>query len=121
MISQFWLYFLGTGIIMRMIVPPLHSRNKTPTCYVRNKTNRDIHHFHFGVLFAITALLLVLLNGLNKPLLFFGAMGLSLMADELFIIRDISSKYFTKKGVFLSVLGHILIGIVITLVLIWVY
>jgi len=117
MIEQFWVYFLGTGIVTRILTPPLHFRNKTPTNLIRRKTKKEIHHFHFGLLFAIAAVLLIALNGLNKPILFFGAIGLSFIADELFIIKDFS-EYFTKKGLFLSVLGHLVIGIIITLILV---
>lgn len=120
MIGQFWLYFLGTGLIMRAITPPLHFRNKTPTHYLRRKTKKNIHHLHIGFLFAIAAFFLVMINGINKPLLFFGAMALSLIADEIFIVSDFS-EYFGKKGFFLSVLGHMIIGIIMTLILIWVY
>jgi len=120
MIQQFWLYFLGTGIVMRILTPPLHFRNKTPTNFVRRKTQKEIHHFHFGLIFAIAAMLLVAINGLNKPILFFGAIGLSFIADELFIVKDFS-KYFTRNGIFLSILGHLLIGAIITLLLVLVY
>lgn len=120
MIEQFWFYFLGTGIVTRILVPPLHFRNKTPTNFVRRKTKKEIHHFHFGLLFAIAAMLLIVINGLNKPILFLGAIGLSFIADELFIMKDFS-KYFTRKGIFLSVLGHLVIGVIITLLLVWAY
>jgi len=117
MIEQFWFYFLGTGIVTRILTPPLHFRNKTPTNFVRRKTQKEIHHFHFGLLFAIAAILLIALHGLNKPILFFGAIGLSFIADELFIIKDFS-EYFTKKGLLLSVIGHLVIGVIITLLLV---
>jgi hypothetical protein len=125
MIEQFWMYFLGTGVVMRLLVPPLHFKNKTPTNFIRrkiqkNSSHMEIHHFHFGLLFAVAALLLIAIHGLNKPILLFGAMGLSFIADELFIVKDFS-EYFTKKGLYLSVLGHVLIGVIITLLLVWVY
>jgi len=120
MIEQFWLYFLGTGVVIRTLTPPLHFRNKTPTNFIRRKTQKEIHHFHFGLIFAIAALLLIAINGLNKPILFFGAIGLSFIADELFIVKDFS-KYFTRKGLMLSILGHLIIGVIITLLLVWVY
>ena len=120
MIGQFWLYFLGTGIVMRILTPPFHFRNKTITHYIRKKTNKDIHHLHFGLLFAIAAILLMFFNGLNKPLLFFGAMGLSLIADEIFFVKNFSN-YFSKKGFLLSIVGHLIIGIIITIILLLVY
>ena len=106
---------------MRVLTPPFHFKNKTITHYIRKKTKKNIHHLHFGLLFAITALLLILLRGINNPLLFFAAMGLSLIADEIFIFRDVQEKYFTKKGFFLSILGHFIIGVIMTLILVWVY
>ena len=105
---------------MRTLVPPLHFRNKTPTNFIRRKTQKEIHHFHFGLIFAIAALLLIAINGLNKPILFFGAIGLSFIADELFIMKDFS-KYFTRKGLMLSILGHLVIGVIITMILVWIY
>ena len=120
MIEQFWFYFLGTGIVTRILTPPLHFRNKTPTNFVRRKTKKEIHHFHFGLLFAIVALFIIALHGLNKPILFFAAMGFSLVADELFIVKDFSN-YFTRKGLLLSIVGHLVVGVIITLLLIWVF
>ncbi len=124
MITQFWLYFLGVGIVTRVLTPPFHFKNKTLTHYIRKKTKKNIHHLHFGLLFAITAFLLILLRGINNPLLFFAAIGLSLIADEIFVFRDIQKNlesYFTKKSFFLSILGHFIIGIIMTLILVWVY
>ncbi len=121
MITQFWLYFLGAGLVMRVLTPPYHFKNKTITHYIRKKTKKNIHHLHFGLLFAIAALFLIIFRGINNPLLLMSAFGLSLIADEIFIFKNIQEKYFTKKGLFLSVLGHLVIGIIITLVLVWVY
>ncbi len=125
MITQFWLYFLGAGLVMRVLTPPFHFKNKTVTHYIRKKTNKTtIHHLHFGLLFAIAALLLIIFRGINNPLLFVGAFGLSLIADEVFIIKKLQfdySEYFTKKSLLYSILGHLIIGIIITLVLVWVY
>jgi hypothetical protein len=124
MISQFWLYFLGAGIVMRVLTPPLHFKNKTITYFIRKKTKRNIHHIHIGLLFAITAFLLILLKGINNPLLFFAALGLSFIADEIFITGNLGNsqdKYFTKKGFFLSILSHLVIGIIMTLILVLVY
>jgi hypothetical protein len=118
MIEQFWFYFLGTGIVTRILTPPLHFRNKTPTHFVRKKTQKEFHHFHLGLIFAIVAIVFVFLKGgINNPLLFFAAMGMSFVADELFIVKNFS-EYFTKKGLFLSVMGHLVVGIMITILLV---
>jgi len=124
MLTQFWLYFLGAGIVMRLLTPPFHFKNKTVTHSIRRKTKKEIHHFHFGILFAVAALLLIVFRGINNPFLFLGALGLSLVADEVFIIKKIQmdySEYFTKKSLLYSILGHLIIGVIITLALVWVY
>lgn len=120
MIEQFWFYFLGTGIITRILTPPFHFRNKTPTHFLRTKTQKNIHHIHIGLVFAIASLFIIILHGLNKPLLFFGAVGLSFIADEIFLMKNFSD-YFSKKGFLLSIVGHLIIGVAITLLLIWAY
>ena len=102
MIPQFWLYFLGTGIVTRLITPPLHFRNKTLTCKIRQKTNKNIHHFHFGLLIIAIALIILFLKHwtITNPILFFGAMGLSFIADEWFILED--NGFYFKKEVLLN-------------------
>ena len=117
MIGQFWLYFLGTGVVMRILTPPFHFRKKTITHYLREKTKKEIHHLHFGLLFAIMALMLIFAKGLTQPLLFFAAMAMSFIADEVFLIKDFT-EYFSKKGLMLSVVGHVLIGLAMTAILI---
>lgn len=112
------MYFLGTGIVMRMLTPSAHFKNKSLTLFLRSKTQKNIHHFHLGLLLALVALFILFFNGMNKPILFFSAIGLSLIADEMFILHDFST-YFKKKGLVLSILGHVLIGGIITFVYIW--
>lgn len=116
MIGLFWFFFLGTGVVIRAITPPFHFKNKSITHHIRRKTGKNIHHLHIGFIFAIIAGLLILIEGLNKPLLFFLAMALSFIADEIFISSDFSD-YFKKKGLFMSILGHFIIGVIATAVL----
>ena len=111
MIPQFIIYFLCTGIIVRILTPPLHFRNRTVTGYLRHKTQKEIHHFHFGILIFFIAIGLLLFKGEpNNLIILSGAVGLSLMADEIFIRKDYS-EYFKKYSLWYSVIAHIIIGI----------
>ncbi|MEM0465154.1 MAG: hypothetical protein QXW97_00435 [Candidatus Pacearchaeota archaeon] len=120
MIGLFWFFFLGTGIVVRALTPPLHFRNKTITHKIRSKTGKNIHHLHIGVIFTFLATIVIILHGINKPLLFVAALGLSLIADQIFIISDFSD-YFNKKGLFMSILGHLIVGLIATLFLLLVF
>lgn len=123
MIELFWFFFLGAGLTVRAITPSFHWKNKTPTHFLRKKTNKNIHHIHIGIVLAIVAFFIYLVYGFNKPLLFFAAIGLSMIADQLLIVKDISQynyftiKYFSKRGLLLSILGHVIVGIIMTLIL----
>ncbi|MBR9703984.1 hypothetical protein GOV12_01125 [Candidatus Pacearchaeota archaeon] len=116
MIGLFWIYFIGTAIVMRTITPPFHFKNKTITQQLRKRTGKNIHHLHIGFIFAIIAGFLIIIKGLNRPLLFFAAMALSFIADEIFIMSDFSD-YFKKEGLLMSILGHVTIGFIATALL----
>jgi hypothetical protein len=116
MIGLFWFFFLATGVVTRALTPSLHFKNRTLTHQIRRKTGKNIHHLHIGFIFAIIVGFLILFRGLNSPLLFFAAVALSFIADEVFIMSDFSD-YFKKKGLFMSILGHLIIGIIATSVL----
>lgn len=113
MIPLFWFYFACCGILTRAITPSLHFKNKTLTGWLRNKTQKNIHHLHFGLIIGGIAMLVMLLSGVTKVNLFFIAIGGSFVADEMFIIKDYN-KYFEKNNMLYSILGHILIGALLT-------
>jgi hypothetical protein len=121
MIPQFLTYFLGTGIIIRLLTPPLHFKNKTITHKIRKKTGINIHHLHIGIVIFTSCLLLLLIKDLNTPILLISSIGLSFMADEVCIYKTIDEKYFTKEGFKLSIISHIIIGIIIVFLLSWLY
>jgi len=118
MIPQFLIYFLGTGLLMRILTPPIHFTNRTVTRKIRKKTGLNVHHLHIGIMIIISCLLLLAFKGFSNLILYCGAVGLSLTADEIFIWKNIEEKYFTKKGLWYSITAHIVIGIIITALLI---
>jgi len=130
MIWIFWLPFIGTGLVTRAITHAMYDINnhkgKTFTGYLRRLTNREIHHIHIGALILSIVVLMIIMKDMSYPStssvssIIMGAVGLSLISDQLFFIKnkfpDYFKKggYFGKKGIALSVLAHIMIGILVT-------
>lgn len=130
MIWIFWLPFVVTGLVTRAITHIMHDpknyTGKTLTGYLRRLTNREIHHIHIGALILSIVVLMIIMKDMQYPSassitsIVMGAVGLSLISDQLFFITNKSSDYFKKggyfgkKGIALSVVAHIMIGILIT-------
>jgi hypothetical protein len=119
----FWTYFIGTMVVMRTLARPFHIRGKTITHHIRRKTNKEIHHFHFGFFFLAFALILIFVKGqITNSVIASAAIGFSLMADELFLLRKISrdhKHYFEKKGLVLSIIAHLIIGTIASILIVY--
>jgi len=144
-LELFWTFFVGTGVVMRAMVAPLHNREKTLTLHLRRKTNRDIHHIHFGFFFLAIAICVFIIRGVGFSGVALSAIGLSLIADEVFLIPKIKPKkkgiipgilcflscimipkpgnnenlYFKKNAFILSVIAHIIIGVFASIIIVF--
>lgn len=130
MIWIFWLPFIATGLVTRVITHAMHDHNnykgKTFTGYLRRLTNREVHHIHIGALILSIVILMIIMNDIQYPStgsissIIMGAVGLSLISDQIFFITNKSSNYFKKggyfgkKGIAMSVVAHIMMGVLVT-------
>ena len=122
MILLFWIFFIATGFIIRILTNLTHNPRKYPytknlTGYLRKLTKKEIHHIHLGFLLFLITLLLILISGFNKINIILGAISLSLIADQIIPYLNSLINYFEKKGIISSILAHVIIGIIVTLVL----
>ena len=109
MISLFILTLLGTLIVTRVIAHLFHFKEKTITSLIRRKTKLDFHHFHLGIsLFIISALIISISELLFLSIIIF-AIGLSLIADQIYPIINRKADYFSKKCLSVSIILHLII------------
>jgi len=121
-LELFWTFFIGTWIVMRSVVTPLHIRGKTPTHFLRKRTNKDIHHIHLGFFFLLVAILVFLIQGVGYSGIALSAISLSFIADEIFLMPKPGTKealYFGNKGLVLSVISHVIIGLLASVIIVF--
>jgi len=120
MITLFWIIFLGTGVIIRTLTHLIHNPNdyygRTITGYLRGITRKEIHHIHLGFFLTIISIFLIFINGLTNFFIILLAIGLSLISDQIFPLMNLSD-YFNKKGIYLAILTHLVIGTIMTVIL----
>jgi len=115
MIKLFLIAFLSTFFIERVLTHVLDGpdvcKPKTPTEFLRKKTGKNIHHIHLGFVMLILAVLIFFVSDAEKTPVVLMAVGLSLIADQIFLLFLFKDTcYFSKKSIALSAIAH---GIVV--------
>lgn len=106
-----------TFLITRTLTHSLHDINnynsRTITGRIREKTNFDFHHIHFGIIILILLLILNFFFDMNKIVfLIFLGISISLILDQLFSLLKICC-YFSKFGIGVAILLHLLLLIIL--------
>lgn len=120
MINQFITTFILTFIVTRVFTHLLHNKeeikkSKTLTQKLRNRTNFEIHHIHFGFIGIILSFFVFMIFGVSSSFIFLVAVNLSLICDQVFPLIFKKICYFSKLGISLAILSHL-----ITIILIWI-
>ncbi|HTY44354.1 MAG TPA: hypothetical protein VMC80_03870 [Patescibacteria group bacterium] len=88
--------------------------HKTLTIFLKKITGLEIHHLHFGLFYAISALLWIFIAGFNIANLIILAIGISFIIDELFpaiiYLRTGEIIYYSKKSLIISIILHVITG-----------
>lgn len=79
----------------------------TPTSFLRNFFQKDIHHIHFGFIFVISAGILILIGILNPFTLILFASGTSMILDQIFPWLNLGN-YYSSLMLVLSILLHLI-------------
>ena len=108
----FVINLIFTFLITRLITHKFHiigkglKQQKTLTGLIRRKTNFEIHHIHFGFLLLIIVLSYYFVFNILFVILL--AISMSLIADQIFPLFKLCC-YFSKTGIILAILNHIII------------
>lgn len=108
-----------TFIITRSITHSLHDyknpknyNKKTLTGKLREKTQMEIHHFHFGIILLFISLIVYFLFGINNLFLLLLGISLSLIFDQLIPILNLAH-YFKLKAILFAIVFHLIILIIV--------
>jgi len=96
---------------------PRNSKARTITGRLRRRTGYDWHHFHLGLLILIIVLPIIYFRGLDITMTILLGSGLSLTIDQLTPIVNKKSNYFNKKNMSTSIIFHIIVGAIFTIVM----
>jgi len=94
-----------------------YEKSKTPTAWLRNKFQLDIHHIHMGFVILIIDLILFLIFGSKTIIFVLLGIGLSLILDQITPLID-KSCYFSKSKLLISIIFHLIVALLS--VIIWV-
>lgn len=113
----FSISLLLTFVITRILTHSLHDvdnyNSGTITGRIRQNTNFDFHHIHFGIIILIVLLILNFFFDINNiVLLIFLGISISLILDQLFPLLKICC-YFSKFGIGVAILLHLLLLIIL--------
>ena len=116
-----------TFFITRVLAYKLHDRenygtarekSKTLTGFLRKRTGWDIHHLHFGILFLLILIPLILFYSLNSILIIFLAISLSLFLDQAVPWVANEESYFSRKNLAVSAVAHIIVALIFVQIMI---
>jgi len=114
MIKLFLISFLSTFLMVRLLTHlfdgPDVSKPKTPTEFLRKRTGRNIHHIHIGFAILILAGILIFASEAERTTTVLFGMGLSLIADQIFLLFFFKDTcYFSKKSIALALIAHTIV------------
>ena len=121
MITIFLVSLFTTFIVIRtlthMLDIPKKEICKTPTFKIRVKTGWDIHHIHLGFILLMITMLITLIYGLTKNQIIFYSISLSLIADQIAPLLFKKICYFSRKGISLAIILHLIIALISIIIL----
>jgi hypothetical protein len=125
MIVLFLSVFFLTLLVTRIVAHKFHDmegygsgkeRSRTVTGYLRRVTGFDWHHIHFGFLFLLFVAPLIYFYGFSKPFIIVLSVGLSWTLDQIVPLVDRKSNYFNRKCLSISIVSHLIVGIILGLI-----
>lgn len=113
---------LITFVTARLVAHSLHDRqnygtpyemSKTITGWLRKKTGFNLHHYHFGIIIILIALLLGSYSGFSNWVIALSGVGMSLFFDQIsFFVYSrgnyFEREYFSARSLATSMLFHLI-------------